>query len=171
MHLVASAVSSLVDWTLWKCWKQQWICLHLSWFAMCFAVLWTWMDWIRLEKRCQFHQRSTYKFFVRTSSFWQLLSIFVCKKKAAETTFVRKIRTFNVDEIDTRWKWWTFVWNRTTIQRMSWSLWWGWIWNWRGILQYFSSYILRILLSLLICPKNANNFAQNRANLTLLKFI
>jgi len=40
------------------------------------------------------------KFFVRMS-FQQLFSIYVYVVKAAETTFVQKIRTFNIDEIDT----------------------------------------------------------------------
>jgi len=35
-------------------------------------------------------------------SFWQLFSSYMYEVKAAETTFVRKIRTFNIDEIDTR---------------------------------------------------------------------
>ncbi len=30
-----------------------------------------------------------------------MMNIHVTRKKAAETTFVRKIRTYNVDEIDT----------------------------------------------------------------------
>jgi len=37
-------------------------------------------------------------FFVR-KSFWQLLSSYMYIVKAAETTFVRKICMFNVDEI------------------------------------------------------------------------
>ncbi len=50
----------------------------------------------------QFHQHFTYKVFVRIS-FWQLFCSYMYVVKAAKTTFVRKNRMFNVDEIDT-WK-------------------------------------------------------------------
>jgi len=52
----------------------------------------------------QFHQHYTLAFFVRTSFrqlFYTYVRTYVSKKKAAETTFVRKTRAFNVDEIDT----------------------------------------------------------------------
>ncbi len=35
-------------------------------------------------------------------SFWQLFSSYMYVVKAAETTFVQKIHTFNVDKIDYR---------------------------------------------------------------------
>jgi hypothetical protein len=41
------------------------------------------------------------EFFVRTL-FWQLFSSYMYIVKAAENTFVQKIRKFDVDEIDTR---------------------------------------------------------------------
>jgi len=44
--------------------------------------------------RCQFHQHFMYEFFVRTSFFYVHVT--------RNVTFVRKIRTFNVDEIDYR---------------------------------------------------------------------
>ncbi len=37
-----------------------------------------------------------------TNMFWQLLSSYMYVAKAAKTTFVRKICTFNIDEIDNR---------------------------------------------------------------------
>jgi len=43
-----------------------------------------------------FHQHFTYEFFVRTSFFY----VHVTRKSCWNTTFVRKICTFNVDEID-----------------------------------------------------------------------
>jgi len=46
------------------------------------------------NKRCQFHQHFTRKFFVRTS--------FLCLEFGFKWTFVRKTRAFNVDEIDGR---------------------------------------------------------------------
>jgi len=55
--------------------------------------------WIRTLVAClkstfrQFHQRKTGEFFVRI--FWQSQNV------TRKMTFVRKIRTFNVDEIDT----------------------------------------------------------------------
>jgi len=52
---------------------------------------------------CQFHQCYTRKFFIRTL-FQQLFSSYVYIVKAARTTFVQKICTFNVDEIDYWWK-------------------------------------------------------------------
>ncbi len=42
--------------------------------------------------RCQFHQRFTHTFFIQTS--------FLCLEFGFEQTFVRKICTKNVDEID-----------------------------------------------------------------------
>jgi len=49
--------------------------------------------------KCQFHQRYTREFFV-WMLFWQLFSSYMYVVKAAKTTFVQKIRAFNVDEID-----------------------------------------------------------------------
>jgi hypothetical protein len=43
------------------------------------------------EPRCQFHQHFTGVFFVR-KSFLQLFSSYMYVVKAAETTFVQKIR-------------------------------------------------------------------------------
>jgi len=51
--------------------------------------------WLQVS-RCQFHQHSTYKFFIRTS-FWQLFLRTYNWKEAAEMIFVRN----NVDEIVT----------------------------------------------------------------------
>jgi len=52
----------------------------------------------------QFHQRFSRAFFVRML-FWQrfftYIRTYIRRKKAAETTFVQKKRTKNVDEIDT----------------------------------------------------------------------
>ncbi len=48
----------------------------------------------------QFHQHFTYEKFVR-ALFRQLFSSYMCVEKAAKTMFVRKICTWNVDEIDT----------------------------------------------------------------------
>ncbi len=45
--------------------------------------------YIKWQARCQFHQRKTHEFFERTS----FLYVRVARKKAAETTFVQKIRT------------------------------------------------------------------------------
>jgi len=53
--------------------------------------------------RRQFHQRYMREFFIR-KLFWQLFSSYVYVVKAAETTFVQKICTFNVDEIDYRFR-------------------------------------------------------------------
>ncbi len=47
------------------------------------------------ETDSQFHKRYTHKFFV------QLFSSYMYIVKAAKTTFIREICTFNVDEIDT----------------------------------------------------------------------
>jgi len=51
--------------------------------------------------RRQFHQHYMREFFVQTL-LWQLFSSYMYVVKAAKTMFVQKIRTFNVDEIDTR---------------------------------------------------------------------
>jgi len=51
--------------------------------------------------RAQFHQRSTYEFFVQTyvlAAFTTYLQL----EKAAEMTFVRKTRAYKVDENDGR---------------------------------------------------------------------
>ncbi len=48
-----------------------------------------------------FHQHFAYNFFVRMS-FWQLFLCTCNKKKAAEPTFVQKVCTQNVNEIDCR---------------------------------------------------------------------
>ncbi len=48
----------------------------------------------------QYHQHFTYEFFV-PMLFWQLFSSYMYIEKAAEMTFIRKIRMLNVDEIDT----------------------------------------------------------------------
>ncbi len=52
----------------------------------------------------EFHNIFTYEFFVRTS-FRQLFprthNVHVTRKKAAETTLVRKTRAYKVDKIDT----------------------------------------------------------------------
>ncbi len=53
---------------------------------------------------CQFHQNFRYEFFVRTSFrqlFFTYIRTYIRRKKAAKTTFVRKKRAKNVDEIDT----------------------------------------------------------------------
>jgi len=50
----------------------------------------------------QFHQRYMREFFIHTL-FQQLFSTYMYVVKAAETTFVQKIFTFNVDKFDT-WK-------------------------------------------------------------------
>ncbi len=47
----------------------------------------------------QFHQHFTYKFFVWTL-FQQIFSSYMYIEKAAETMFVRKICTWNVDDMD-----------------------------------------------------------------------
>ncbi len=49
--------------------------------------------------RCQFHQHYTYE-----CCFGSFFYSYVYVEKATETTFVRKIRTYNVDEIDGRSK-------------------------------------------------------------------
>jgi len=48
----------------------------------------------------QFHQRSTYEFFVQTYVL-AAFATYVQLEKAAEMTYVQKTRTFYVDEIDT----------------------------------------------------------------------
>jgi len=48
----------------------------------------------------QFHQRSTYKFFVRTYVL-AAFTTYVQLEKAAKMMFVQKTRTFYVVEIDT----------------------------------------------------------------------
>jgi len=48
--------------------------------------------------RCQFHQRKTREFFVRTS----FLYVRVTRKSRQNVTFVRKTRAKNVNEIDGR---------------------------------------------------------------------
>jgi len=53
------------------------------------------------SSRCQFLQRFAREFFIRTL-FWQLFSCYMYIEKAAKTTFVQKINTSNVDEIDYR---------------------------------------------------------------------
>ncbi len=45
----------------------------------------------------QFHQRYTYKYFIRTSFFY----VHVTRKSCQNATFVQFFCTFNVDEIDT----------------------------------------------------------------------
>ncbi len=55
----------------------------------------------RKISRCQFHQHYRHKFFIRTL-FQQLFSSYMYVVKAAKKTFVQKICTFNVDEIDYR---------------------------------------------------------------------
>jgi hypothetical protein len=52
----------------------------------------------KISTGCQFHQHFMYNFFVRTSFFY----IHITRKSCRNATFVRKIRTFNVDEIDYR---------------------------------------------------------------------
>ncbi len=54
-----------------------------------------------IDTRCQFHQHSTYKFLYKRP-FRQLFLVTCTQKKVPKRTFVRKIRMFNVDEIDTR---------------------------------------------------------------------
>jgi len=51
--------------------------------------------------RAQFHQRSTYEFFVPTY-ISAAFSTYVQLEKSAKMTFIWKTRTFYVDEIDTR---------------------------------------------------------------------
>ncbi len=54
-----------------------------------------------VENYCsQFHQHFMYEFFVQTL-YWQLFSSYMYIEKAAELTFVQKICTENIDEIDT----------------------------------------------------------------------
>jgi len=48
--------------------------------------------------RCQFHQRFTHEFFVQTSFFY----VHVTRKSCQNATFVQKMHTKNVDEIDRR---------------------------------------------------------------------
>jgi len=52
-----------------------------------------------IETWRQFHQRARFSYELHFSSFFIRMWVYV--KKAAETTFVRKTRAFNVDEIDT----------------------------------------------------------------------
>jgi len=52
-----------------------------------------------ISSRCQFHQHFTYEFSVQ-ALFQQLFSSYMYVEKAAKTTFIRKICTENVDEID-----------------------------------------------------------------------
>jgi len=54
---------------------------------------------INRDVRCQFHQHFMRKFFEQTL-FWQLFSSCMYVEKAAETMFVQKICTKNVDEIE-----------------------------------------------------------------------
>jgi len=53
---------------------------------------------ITVTFRCQFHQHFTYEFFVPTSFFY----VHVTRKSCRNATIVRKICTYNVDEIDYR---------------------------------------------------------------------
>jgi len=52
----------------------------------------------RFTDLCQFQQHFTYEFFVRTSFFY----VHVTRKSCQNVMFVRKICTFNLDEIDGR---------------------------------------------------------------------
>jgi len=52
------------------------------------------------SSRCQFHQHFYVQIF-RMNVFSAAFTTYMQQEKAAETAFVRKIRTFNVDEIDT----------------------------------------------------------------------
>ncbi len=54
----------------------------------------------QLSSCCQFHQHYTYEFLYKRR-FGSFFYIHVTRKKAAKTTFARKIRTNNVDEIST----------------------------------------------------------------------
>jgi len=71
--------------------KCGWIILLQPFFVFSYAC--------KIPFRCQFHQHYTRTFFVRTL-FWQLFSSYIYVVKAAEMMFIRKIRLFNVDEID-----------------------------------------------------------------------
>jgi len=59
-----------------------------------------WPNYIQISFSawCQFHQHFMYQFFVRTSFFY----VHVTRKSCQNVTFVQKICTFNVDEIDCR---------------------------------------------------------------------
>ncbi len=56
---------------------------------------------IGAASKCQFHQLYTCTFCVQTL-FWQLFSSYMYIEKSAKMTYVRKICTLNVDEIDSR---------------------------------------------------------------------
>ncbi len=84
-------VSKIVTWHFYSIFWVIFFFVCDCFFNLIFLTQW---------QLVSFHQRYTYKFYVRIL-FQQLFSSYAYVEKAAKMTFVRKICTYNIDEIDT----------------------------------------------------------------------